>query len=94
MNSENVACVGSEKKVEVSSYITGHHLYKNIWTPVLGEIWNCHPDIGNVYDDFTVKVVNNEGTTIGHVPRELAEELSVFLRRRKDSGGGSRQEGE
>ena len=83
MNSENVACEGSEKNVEVSSYITGHHAYKNIWTPVLGEICDCHPDRGNAYDDFAVKVVNNEGTTIWHVPRELSKELSGYF-----NGGG------
>ena len=35
------------------------------------------------YDDFAVKVVNNEGTTIRYVPRELSEELSGYF-----NGGG------
>ena len=68
-----------DKKIEINSWITGNHAYKHIWTPVLGEVLNCSRDIGNAFDENAIKVVNDEGTTIRHVPRELSIEFSNYL---------------
>ena len=63
----------------IKSWITGHHIYKGIWTPVLGEVFVCCPDVGNSHDVHAVKVINSSGVTIGRVPHELALHFYAHL---------------
>ena len=57
----------------VDSVIRGHHIYKDIWTPNLGEILPCKVEPGNVHDPYAVAVERDQDdTTIGHVPRSIS----------------------
>ena len=64
------------------SVIRGHHIYKAVWTPVVGEVLVLEQEIGNSHDLFATTV--KKGTTIvGRVPREHSKIYWNFL-----EGGG------
>ena len=52
------------------SVFCGHHVFKDIWSPFVGEILNVQQEVHNAKYRFAVVVVKNE-TIIGHVPREV-----------------------
>ena len=59
--------------------IRGHHIYKDVRTPVIGEELICQYELGNLRDPFALSLV--KGTTIvGHVPRKISTICSMFLR--------------
>jgi len=60
------------------SIIRGHHIYKALWTPVVGETVQVCREPSNPYDIHAVAIVK-DGTTIGHVPREIRRVFSSFL---------------
>ena len=39
------------------SVICGHHIYKTIWTPEIGEIFRCKQETGHTEDSYAVSVV-------------------------------------
>ena len=53
------------------SVIHGHHVYKDIWTPFVGEILNVQQEVHNAEDRFVVTVVKNK-MIIGHAPHEVS----------------------
>ena len=57
--------------------VRGYHVYKDIWTAVVGEEFQCRREDGNRFDPFAMAVMRG-GTVIGHVPRKIS---SVCLRR-------------
>ena len=61
------------------SVIWGHHVYKAVWNPVLGEVHCLALEEGNEHDCFAVCVKRDE-INIGHIPRELSLEICHFLR--------------
>ncbi len=80
----------------LSSCVRGHHIYKDIWDPVVGEKLDCCRECGNVQDRYAVAVVRtlvdpklkrrrhkteNAVTTVGHLPRKISCVCSLFLRR-------------
>ena len=58
--------------------IRGHHIYKSIWTPVVGDILCVNEETSNEHDDFAV-CVRKEGTIVGHVPVEYSRIFYFFL---------------
>ena len=57
--------------VSIHSFVRGHHVYKKIWTPCVGEVLALQQDLGNVHDWFAVAVMAQPAATIvGHVPCE------------------------
>ena len=42
------------------SVIRGHHVFKDIWSPFVGEILNVQQEVHNAKDRFAVVVVKNE----------------------------------
>ena len=42
--------------LEIQTYIKGHHVYKNIWTPEIGEQPKVRIEPGNCVDKFAVCV--------------------------------------
>ena len=52
---------------EFQSYVTGHHVYKDIWTPTLSEKLSTATETENHHDKYAVKVLK-ENEVIGHVP--------------------------
>ena len=61
------------------SVIRGHHIYKQIWTPNIGEVIRVDKEPGNVHDKHAVALLTPDGVVIGHVPRELSSIFWHFL---------------
>ena len=78
------------KKTFMSSVtaIRGHHVYKQMWTPSLGEILKCKKDNRQEaldHDEYAVGVYSlgfndAEMMLVGHVPSKLSMLLSGFLK--------------
>ena len=51
-----------------SSVITGHHVYKYVWSPYIGEALSVVQEKDNQYDKYAVSV-KKSGEIVGHVPR-------------------------
>ena len=64
----------------VEAMIRGHHVYKEIWIPVEGEVLSCMREVGNSRDPMAV-AVKKGGDVVGHVPRKLSAVCSIFLQR-------------
>ena len=62
------------------SVVRGHHVYKDRWTPRLGETLQCLREEENTTDRFAVAVYKDLNI-VGHVPRAISTLCSVFLRR-------------
>uniref|UniRef100_A0A1X7TX07 HIRAN domain-containing protein n=1 Tax=Amphimedon queenslandica TaxID=400682 RepID=A0A1X7TX07_AMPQE len=67
------------------SVIRGHHIYKEIWIPLLGEILSCEVEPGNIFDPYAVAIkrscIYGDNATVGHVPRKISAVCCMFLRR-------------
>ena len=61
----------------VESVVRGHHIYKSVWTPVIGETLTLQREDGNLEDEYAVAIMKT-GTVVGHVPRELSR-IFFFL---------------
>ena len=61
------------------SVIRGHHIYKAVWNPVLGEVHCLALEEGNEHDRFAVCVKRGD-EIVGHVLRELSSKVWHFLR--------------
>ena len=59
--------------MESRSVIRGHHVYKEVWRPVIGQFsvlaepTNCH--------DKRAVAIFQDAEIVGHIPRELASLL-------------------
>ena len=51
--------------------IRSYHIYKDIWTPFIGEILRVEQEAHNTADCFAVAVVKDE-TIVGHVSHEVS----------------------
>ena len=60
------------------SVIRGHHIYKHIWQPLVGEMLTLEREEGNNHDKFAVSLLKN-ATVIGHVPEEFSRVFWHFL---------------
>jgi len=43
-----------ESELALDSCIRGHHIFKNIWTPTMGEQLSCKREISKYKDQYTV----------------------------------------
>ncbi len=66
--------------MEINSYIRGYHVYKEIWSPTIGESLLVKRESDNVKDSTAVAIYQ-EDTIVGHVPKNLASRLLHFLTR-------------
>ena len=67
----------------LESVVCGHHVYKRVWTPFIGEQLTLkHED--NANDWRAVSVIKIDAV-VGHLPREVAKTVLFFLKR-GDSG--------
>ena len=49
----------------------GHHVYKFVWTPVIGEELYLEPKESSEHDEYAV-VVRKAGEIVGHVPHSFS----------------------
>jgi len=60
----------------------GHHIYKHVWTPFVGEELTCTHEIENTKDPFAVVLVRRS-TVVRHVPRKISATCALFLARKE-----------
>ena len=60
------------------SFITGHHVYKEIWSPILNELLVCEREPENSSDKNAVMVLKGEDV-VGHIPKHLAKTCNYIL---------------
>lgn len=65
---------------EISSFVRGYHVYKDIWEPIEGDVLELKKEPSNPKDRFAVAVYSEYGV-VGHVPCSLAPTLFRFLQR-------------
>ena len=56
------------------SYVTGHHIYKNIWMATLSTAM----ELENHHNKYVVKVLK-ENEMVGHVPRDISKYCTSAL---------------
>ena len=57
---------------EFQSHVTGHHMYKDIWTLTLGEKLSTTVEPENHRDEYVVKVLK-DNEVVGHVPSDISK---------------------
>ena len=67
-----MASLGSyHESYQKVSVLRGHHIYKVVWTPEVGEVLQVRTEDGNEHDEHAVAVVKDGlllDTTTFHVP--------------------------
>ena len=53
---------------DMSSFICGHHVYKNVWMPTLGDELDCRREGDTDFDQYAVAVLRR-GVVVGHYLR-------------------------
>ena len=70
---------------EVDSIVHGHHVFKEIWTPFIGEDLECKRDVSDTRDAYAVGIMRQEETgstaIVGHVPQITSATCSLFLQK-------------
>ncbi len=64
----------SVTQYSVYSVVCGHHIYKRIWHPVVGEKLQLIKDNGNRHDRYAVNIIKNE-EAVGHIPKEISKSV-------------------
>ena len=72
--------VGSMDTYEINRCVRGHHIYKRVWTPVLGEELKCRIEEDNVEDRYGFAVLR-ESILVGHIPRKVSAACYLFIKR-------------
>ena len=59
------------------SCVCGHHVFKEIWTPFIGEDLECKRDEANTRDAYAVGIMRQVGSSgspviVGHVLRKIS----------------------
>ena len=69
--------------LELETYIKGHHVYKEVWTPEVRKKPNVLMEPDNCVDKFSV-FVEKDQTVVGHLkkgdPAKFAKTIFYFLR--------------
>ena len=61
-------------------YVHGHHVYRTIWTPTIGEVQPVKRELTNDCDHFAVDLaVLKDSEVVGHVPRTLSKATAFFF---------------
>jgi len=53
------------------SVVRGHHVYKSVWTPFVGEILDTKREAVNSHDRRAVAVVR-DSCVVGHLPQQYS----------------------
>ena len=74
----------TEKVFEFTAAVRGYRYYRHSWDPQDGEVLRCFHELGNIFDVFAIKTVNDKEEIVGHLPREISR-VSKFLMDREAS---------
>ena len=61
------------------SIVREHHVYKEVWRPIIGQQLPVFSETDNIHDRRAVAVYK-DGSVVGHVPQELSRVLWFFLK--------------
>ena len=61
--------------------VRGYHYYRRFWQPKENEKLDFLHEVGNPFDRFAIKIVNESGEIVGHLPKELSRITKYFLDR-------------
>lgn len=67
-----------EFSFQLESVIRGHHVFKSVWTPFIGETLPLNVEEGNGHDIHAVAIMK-DSAVVGHVPREISRVFYFFL---------------
>ena len=62
---------------EKSSVVKGHHVYKFVWTPVIGQELKTKLEEDNEHDKHAVAVLLDD-QIVGHLPRSISRVPVLF----------------
>ena len=65
--------------LDLESVVHGHHVYKRVWRPAIGEQLKLIREECNEHDPRAVAIVKDE-RVVGHMPRCIAKTVWFFLR--------------
>ena len=68
------------RTLSIHSVIRGHHVFKHIWTPYVGEILALQQEVGNEHDRFAVAVTALPAATI--VGRDKLYRITYYTYKR------------
>ena len=68
----------------IESSLRGHHVYKDVWSPVIGDELPVEVEEHNTFDEFAVAVMKSSNV-VGHVPQEISKICWFFLQKRHSS---------
>ena len=71
----------------VSCVICGYHVYKEVWSPNIGESFMCFAEVENIHDRKAIVVTCVEGFVIGHLPREISSLCFHFIKHGGETNG-------
>jgi len=77
----DISIISMARSDFINYVVRGHHIYKDMWTPVIGEELTCRKQFGNIHDLHAVAVIRGSNM-VSHVPRTISMPCSVFIRRR------------
>ena len=60
-----------------NTFVRGHHVYKDEWTPTVGKSLNCVREPLNEKDKNTVAVMQDD-KVVGHIPLSYSRCVSQF----------------
>ena len=72
----------------ISCCVRGHHVYKDMWRPVIGEQVETFCETGNSHDKHAVAVtLGNAADVVGHIPKEISKTCFYFIRHKGEITG-------
>ena len=76
----SMATIGEALMIfDATCVIHGYHVYKDIWTAVIGERHNCEHEFGNGHDPFAVAIMK-DGQVARHVPCTISCMCTLLIR--------------
>ena len=74
---------GERSYFSKESVVRGHHVYKHIWTPGIGEELSVEKEPGNLHDSFAVSMVKNDSVAqLKPAPAQATRPRRLFENRR------------
>ena len=73
--------------VTVMCVIRGYHIYKEVWSPSIGEALMCSTEEETSHDRKAAAVTCAEGYVVGHLPREISGLCFHFIKHGCESNG-------
>ena len=76
-----------EESYEIEAFVMGHHVYKQTWTPFVGEKLDAAMQPSNIKDKYAVAIFQRgRNKVIGHLPLgKFAKTIFYFLKAAKEN---------